>query len=79
MECTGTVAATACLFTIIVVVDELQIDVVVLGLSANTEAPSLDTGENHADELAKRCRVQRDNAIGTAPLCVLGVDTVARD
>jgi hypothetical protein len=74
-----TVAATACLFPVIIVVDELQIDVVILGLSANTKASSLDTGENDANELAERCRVQRNDAIGTATLCVLGVDAVAWD
>jgi hypothetical protein len=74
-----TVAAPTCLFTVIVVVDELKIDVVVLGLSANTEAPSLDTRENDANELAKRRRIQGDNAISTAALCVLGVDAVAWD
>lgn len=72
------VAAPTCLFATVVVVDEFEIDVMVLGLSANTEAPGLDAGENDANELAKRCWVQGDNAIGAAALCVLGVDAVAR-
>ena len=74
-----TVAAPTCLFSIIVVVDELEIDVVVLGLSTNTEAPSLDAREDNANKLAKRCWVQGNHAIGAATLCVFGVDAVARD
>jgi hypothetical protein len=79
MVCSGTVTAPTCLFTTVIVVDELEIDVVVLGLSADTEAPSLDTGEDDADELAKRCRIQGNDAIGAAAFCVLGVDAIARD
>ena len=75
----GAVAAPTCLFSTVVVVDEFEIDVMVLGLSANTEAPGLDAGENDANELAKRRRIQGDNAISTAALCVLGVDAVAWD
>lgn len=78
MMSSGAVAAPTCLFATVIVVDELEIDVVVLGLSTNTKAPGLDAGENDANELAERCWVQGDNAIGATALCVLGVDAVAR-
>jgi hypothetical protein len=61
------------------VVDEFQIDIVVLRLSANTEAPSRDTGEDDANELSERRRVEGDNAISDAARGVLRVDAVARD
>jgi hypothetical protein len=52
---------------------------VVLGLAADTQSSSLDARENDAYELAKRGRIEGNDAVGAAALGVLGVDAVARD
>jgi hypothetical protein len=46
-------AWSASIFSILTVVDEGEIDVMVLRLSANTKTPSLDTWEDDADKLAE--------------------------
>jgi hypothetical protein len=66
-------------FAVVAVVDEGQVDVVVLGLAANTQSSSLDAREDDAHELAERGRVERNDTVGAAALGVLGVDAVARD
>ena len=61
------------------VVDEFQIDVMVLGLSTNTKAPSLDAWEDDSDELSKRGWIERDNTVGTTAFCIFRVDAIAGD
>ena len=75
----GASARSTRFFVVTAVVDKFQIDVVVLGLSADAEASGLDAGEDDANELSKRGRVEGNNTIGAAAFCVLGIHAVARD
>lgn len=75
----STSARPARLVAIASIVDKLQIDIVVLGLSTNTETPSLDTGKDDTNKLSEGGRVEGNDAIGAAAFCVLGVDAVAWD
>lgn len=71
MMCGGTVAGPTRILAFTLIIDKLKVDVVVLGLSANTEPPSLDSRKNNANELSERGRVEGDDAICTAALCIL--------
>jgi hypothetical protein len=67
-----------CVLPIIAIVNEGEIDVVVFGLATDTQPPGLDAREDDAHEFAEGSRVEGDDTVGSAALCVFGVDAIAR-
>lgn len=59
--------------------DDRQIHVVILGLATNSQPPRLHVGEDDADELPKRCRIEDRDSFGSTSLCVAAVYAIAPD
>lgn len=67
------------ILTILIIMDEGQIDVMVLGFTSNTEPSGLNIRKDDSDQFSKRGWVQgRDSFIPTT-LCVASEDAIAAD
>lgn len=57
--------------------DDGQVDIVVFGLTPNTEAPGLDIGKDDADEFSKGSRIQNRYSLRSTLFCITAIHPVS--